>query len=182
MIKILVLFFAASVMDSEGWVSVERPSKIPYQDEESGGGDAEAPQWVAFAKQTGIEKVLVSFPSTPVYLYGDEGLVAASSWKETHFQFEIRERMFESEKDLLQWRLEALVSKEGIEKHAYLNEQKEPVAELLYWNGKKWVFEWWKSTDQNTYAQITESSTKNGDFHRQFLGTFDLDLDRKMST
>lgn len=180
MMKILMLIASIAVMDSDGWVAVERPFKSFYIEEGKGEEDLQAPDWVAFGKQTGIEKVLVSFPSTPIYLYGEEGLIAASSFKEMHFQFEIRERVFTNAKDLLEWRLQALEGRKVKEKNAKLNEQKEPVVELTYWDGKKWVFEWWKSTYQNTYAQITQSPTENPDFHRQFLASFDLELDRKI--
>ena len=165
-------------MDSEGWVSLERPVKTSYFEET----DVDTAEWTAFVKKNGIEKTIISFPSHPIYFYSQNGIVVESSLNESSFHFEVYSERFQKEAELFSWRLEALKSQSILEKNSYTHKDGSHRANFSYFNGEKWVFEHWIGSKYNTYFLRTETPLKNDDFHRQFIASFDLEFDARFST
>lgn len=52
----------SSISPEEGWVSVPRPQRVPHLLEEE-----DHSIWVVFSKSFGDERILVRFPSDPIY-------------------------------------------------------------------------------------------------------------------
>ena len=63
----------SSISPNEGWVSVPRPQRVPYQLEEE-----DRSVWVVFAKSFEDERILVRFPEDPIYQRKNGNFVASA--------------------------------------------------------------------------------------------------------
>lgn len=59
----------------DGWVSVQRPQRVPHQLEEE-----DRSIWAVFAKAFGEERILVRFPDDPVYQTKKGNFIAAAPY------------------------------------------------------------------------------------------------------
>ncbi len=162
----LVIF--STQMDANGWVTLERPEKETHT---TGADERDPSIWVVFSKKIGAEKILINFPEEPTYRYfddtGAEMEILAKSGG-TEYRLQVLREIY-APADFLVERKKAL---EGAAIAI------EAVGELVYWKDGFWYLERHLVTAHHTYLLQTKSAALEGEFHRKFVNSLDVEIDR----
>lgn len=157
-------------IDPNGWASVERPKKTPFEESLE---ERDRSVWVVFTKVVGEEKFFVRFPNDPSYTYlpQDELEIVAS---EARRECRLQVLSPKEEGSCLEKRGLALSSNPEI---LLVEERLEgDIGDFLYYSNGKWVWERLLKTAHHLYFFQTKSDDLSGDFHRQFVSSFEVDF------
>lgn len=173
LIKYLLSALLMTGVDENGWAKVEKVEKNEFIAESD---EIDRSIWVAFAKEMGPEKILVSFPEDPEYRYMDrEGkeMEVMARGPGAEYRMQVIDRVFETGEELLDYRREALIGA-GILGQKADDLEEVAVAELSYWKEGHWVFEKLVSTSHKTYFFQTQAVSLDDSLHEKFIASFDL--------
>lgn len=167
---ILTLLFAfAPFQEDTDWVPIEKTEVVtPEEIWESQDHSI----WPIFSKKTGHEKILIRFPSDPVYRYlsPNEMEITAIEGSETTQLLILEKGVVDS----VNQRIQELTDAPNV---LLLDVQKESdrLLDIQFFTEGKWVFERVLITEEHLYifqSSSTEPHIKN---HARFVASFDLE-------
>jgi hypothetical protein len=147
------------VIDSSGWVALERPSR-PVEEERG-----EEKVWVVFSKEMEREKFIIRFPDDPDYRYLPEGIEMRAAKGKESFHLYVQNNPSSS---TVQTRLEAI---QAIPDLVWVKTENvsADTLDLLYQIEGKWVWERLFTTPHHVYILQTLGDSASSERHRFFV-------------
>lgn len=174
--QIIAFLLLAGSIDENGWASVERPKKSPIEQK----GEEDPSVWPVFARQFGTDRVLIRFPTDPIYRYpnlerGDSETMEIESRVPGTLH---RIRVEENEQGLSEMVKEKIDSIEADENSLLVLSERTSgkVADLFYRAENQWIRERIIKTDARTYVLQTFSDSLSDDSHQKFISSLDLEI------